>query len=652
MHKKLLTLAALFLVTLCGYAQGVGLGTTRPDTSAALDITAAARGLLIPRMSIAAINAIPKPARGLLAFDTIANQLMVNIGSTARPNWQPVSSNAAGGSTDGWETSGNRGINPASQFIGTTDIKSLRFRVNNRPIGAIDPASGNLFWGLQAGHTGTVGIHTIAIGPGALQTDSTTDELVAIGDSALSKNGKGTENTAIGSKALSSNTQGSSNTAAGAVSLFSNSTGTSNTATGSRSLGSNVTGQFNVADGNLALLVNETAAANVAIGYQTLFNSSTGISNTAIGQGSLFQNETGSSNTATGFHTLFSNTSGSSNTAFGDSALLFNNTGSNNTAIGYSALLNNSTGRSNTAIGDRALIKNTAGTANIAIGEGALFSVTTGALNLAIGRAALVNITSSVENVAVGTNALSQVRTNLFGNTGIGTGAGGEVDMTEDNTAVGAGSVLIQFADNNVCLGAFSQNNFNNDQVNLGNSSTTSIGGAVNFSKLSDGRFKKNIRENVSGIDFIMKLRPVTYQVDMERLEQKLRSSAGKPSQALKGTGPQGPTMDQQLAAGKIVHSGFIAQEVEKAAGETGYDFIGINKPQQEGGLYSLRYASFVVPLVKAVQDQQQTADQLRQGNTDLERQLETLKKIHASRMTQLEDLQKRLLALEKKSTN
>jgi hypothetical protein len=52
--------------------------------------------------------------------------------------------------------------------------------------------------------------------------------------------------------------------------------------------------------------------------------------------------------------------------------------------------------------------------------------------------------------------------------------------------------------------------------------------------------------------------------------------------------------------------SGFIAQEVEQAAKELNYDFDGIYKPQNDKDTYGLGYQQFVVPLVKAVQEQQQ----------------------------------------------
>ncbi len=49
--------------------------------------------------------------------------------------------------------------------------------------------------------------------------------------------------------------------------------------------------------------------------------------------------------------------------------------------------------------------------------------------------------------------------------------------------------------------------------------------------------------------------------------------------------------------------SGFLAQEVEQSGKELKYDFSGVDKPKTDGGLYSLRYSEFVVPLVKSVQE-------------------------------------------------
>ncbi len=54
------------------------------------------------------------------------------------------------------------------------------------------------------------------------------------------------------------------------------------------------------------------------------------------------------------------------------------------------------------------------------------------------------------------------------------------------------------------------------NQTRIGNSSTTSTGGYTNWTNISDGRYKKNVDEDgVVGLDFILKLRPVTYNLDV-----------------------------------------------------------------------------------------------------------------------------------------
>ena len=60
-----------------------------------------------------------------------------------------------------------------------------------------------------------------------------------------------------------------------------------------------------------------------------------------------------------------------------------------------------------------------------------------------------------------------------------------------------------------------------------------------------------------------------------------------------------------------IRRTGFIAQEVEKAADETGFNFDAVKRPQNDKDHYSLSYEEFVVPLVKAVQEQQRIIDSL-----------------------------------------
>jgi len=165
---------------------------------------------------------------------------------------------------------------------------------------------------------------------------------------------------------------------------------------------------------------------------------------------------------------------------------------------------------------------------------------------------------------------------------------------------------------NSTALGNLATNTASN-QVRIGNTAVTSIGGYTGWSNLSDERFKKSIQENVPGLEFIDKLRPVTYQLDVIKLDQFLGYSEKDP--------------DYQSSGDKAddVYTGFVAQEVEEAAQSIGFDFSGIDPAQNDNDHYSLRYAEFVVPMVKAIQEQQQMINNLIDENSELKQRLERL---------------------------
>jgi hypothetical protein len=100
-----------------------------------------------------------------------------------------------------------------------------------------------------------------------------------------------------------------------------------------------------------------------------------------------------------------------------------------------------------------------------------------------------------------------------------------------------------------------------------------------------------------------MKLEPVTYTLDVNAVNELLGIDRLVPA-----TSPDGFTR-----ASTMVRTGFIAQDVEAAARALGYDFSGVDAPKNESDLYGLRYAEFVVPLVKAVQEQQALIQLLQQ---------------------------------------
>ena len=638
-----------------------------------------------------------------------------------------------------WGLIGNKGTT-SSNFIGTTDNQSLRFKVNNQPAGLIGN-EGNVALGLNSLTNNISGLNLTAIGHLALTSNTTGSLNTALGDRAMRTNTTGSSNVAVGFQSLSNNTSGLENTAAGLSSLLSNTTGTANTAVGLFALTNNTTGNLNTAIGRSAALGNTTGSLNTSIGTRALFTNTTGSNlvaigdsalffqnggngqNTAVGSKALFANTTGSSNTAIGFNSLKSNTIGLQNTAIGMSAMQSNTTGFANTANGYQALNNNTigssntangtgalnknttgnfntangvsalflntTGSSNTANGKDALFSNTTGSSNTANGESALFSNTTGSFNTAngvyalngntagnfntaTGREALLSNTTGSGNTAYGVNAMTNnstgfsntsigldaLRANNTGNknTAIGDSAARANTTGINNTVVGFRSLLnntsgsnnvavgdsalrsISTGSNNTALGhntIFNSGATNNstalgantavtslNQIRLGNSAVTSIGGQVGFTALSDGRFKTNVQTNVPGIDFINKLHPVTYHFNVKKIDE---FNGFNPY-----TAEQLKARDEKEA---ITYTGFIAQDVEKAAKEMNYNFSGVDAPKNDKDMYGLRYAEFVVPLVKAVQELSSQNEKLKMKNeelvkndTNLQKQIDELK--------------------------
>ena len=81
MKHKLLSISVLIFFVIPVIAQNVGLGTSSPNASAALDITANNRGLLMPRMTTTARNNIAAPAKGLLVYDSTLGTFTFHNGS-------------------------------------------------------------------------------------------------------------------------------------------------------------------------------------------------------------------------------------------------------------------------------------------------------------------------------------------------------------------------------------------------------------------------------------------------------------------------------------------------------------------------------------------------------------------------------------------
>jgi len=355
--------------------------------------------------------------------------------------------------------------------INITDKKVWVGNASSTPIQLIGAGASMSLTSLTTSSDASISGLTVGKGGGSVATNT------ALGVSALASNSTGYQTTAVGFQALNANT-GNNNTAFGTQALVLNTSGTDNTAVGLAALGSNTTGAYNTSVGELALNKNTTASNNTAVGYQAGYSNTTGTYLSLLGYHAGYSNTTGSSLTAVGYRSADANTTGAENSAIGMYALLSNTTGQDHSATGYGALQSNTTGSFNTANGAYALNSNTTASNNTAVGYQAGYSAT-GTSNTFIGYQTgqgATPITSGTYNVHLG-----------FYTSGSSASVSNEIVISSGSsggTGKGASTGYI---------------NANGGGTYQGNNSTL-------WSITSDQRLKKNIVDNLVGLDAITKI--------------------------------------------------------------------------------------------------------------------------------------------------
>ena len=170
LHRVLFAAALVAGASFSAQAQGVGIGTTAPDASAALDIVSSSKGALLPRVAVA--TGIASPATGLLVFQT-GNPagFYSNAGTAAAPAWLQL--NVVGGAGD------NLGNHTATQALnlganvltGTCASVGSAVGVGVRADGGLNlgqnTAGNNVYVGYQAGAAVTTGSANLFVGPQA-----------------------------------------------------------------------------------------------------------------------------------------------------------------------------------------------------------------------------------------------------------------------------------------------------------------------------------------------------------------------------------------------------------------------------------------------------------------------------------------------------
>jgi hypothetical protein len=257
---------------------------------------------------------ISNPAINGYEFPTTdgnTNDVLVTDGN-GQLSWSNTNNNA-------WLIDGNTGTNASINFIGTTDMQPLIFKINNIHSGVLDSMFQNTSFGYKSlpNYTGINGNGNTAFGYKALSSNGITGQL----------------NTAFGTSALRRNIDGLNNTAIGAGALSQSITISNNTAFGMNAMGLKTKGQYNTAVGRDAMYNNDSTF-NTAIGTYALYYNYNGTGNTVIGHAAGLNNE--------GSHNVFLGTEAGGKDTLGSNKLYIENDDvDSNNALIYGEFDNN-----------------------------------------------------------------------------------------------------------------------------------------------------------------------------------------------------------------------------------------------------------------------------------------------------------------------
>ena len=618
---KNLTFTTVFLLLMMGVSHlssqnvfpasgSTGIGTLTPNASALLDVQSNTQGILIPRMTKAQRDAIAVPATGLMIYQTNSQPGFYFFNGSA---WSPVTPKGANTSLSNLTaTSINQSLIPVSDL--TFDLGSLTKRWEEGYIGTIRFADGSFQNSAPVPYTGGVGINvtgpTISLNntgvtSGTYGSSSTVPQIqiddqgriISAIDIEIAVPGVGANlnlsnlNTTSINQSLLPNFYGVQDI--GSSSLpWNNIEALEIKAANSFYLGGSkifhITGDNNTFLGYLTGSTNTTGGDNTFLGDDAGSSNTTGSNNTFVGQAAGDLNDVGFNNSFLGASAGEDNTDGEDNTFLGYGAGRNNTTSSFNTYVGAYAGYNSDLSAGNTFIGQTSGYANTLGDDNTFVGQGAGYDNIDGWENTLIGNGSGDNITTGDENVC------------------LGEGSGDNINTGNENTMIGDDAdVTSSSFSNSTALGNLASATASN-QVRIGNSSVSSIGGYTSWTNISDERFKSEIKANVAGLEFITKLKPVTYTLNVSEINN-LTNPNWKNEISQNG-------MDAIAAKEAYRQIGFLAQEVEDAAQSINFEFSGVDIPKNENDFYGLRYAEFVVPLVKAVQE----LDSINKSNDEI----------------------------------
>ena len=442
----------------------------------------------------------------------------------------------------------------------------------------------NVIIGQDAG-TGGTGIfrYNVAIGVNALNStgNNQVQEVIAIGRDAATKiNSNDASGTvAIGSFALGELTSGQANTAIGWAALYE---------------GCDV-GDFNTAVGYQCMYTfnpgSDGHGSNTAVGYKAGYSNSTSENNTFMGA-RAGEAVTGAGNVIIGREAGLAMTSGADCVIIGHAAAAANNTRDGLVIIGSGAGAALTSGDANTFVGGGAGRLVSSGDHNTLLGYQAGYDLhSAGSHNTLIGKAAGENMNASGDgnNVALGSETADTI-TSGTNNTILGTAS--------DAAAGAVNQIVIGYGvsgqgDNYAVIGNGSQT-----RLYIGDDQGGQLFAGTSTINTSDRRIKKDIEDSDLGLNFINKLRPITYRKkEVIDYDDSLKT---KMSWYKNDTPPR--VLDEEQK--EKIRLGFIAQEVGEVLQDLGFsennEIVQIDENTTQQGL---AYERFVPTLVKAVQE-------------------------------------------------
>lgn len=338
-----------------------------------------------------------------------------------------------------------------------------------------------------------------------------------------------------------------------------------NTAIGRNVLGWAIKPNYCTAMGYNALEKALAGVGTVSIGVNSSYNTIKSNNSVVVGMNANTSNSTSNGDVSIGYGAMNSVPHSDYNVAIGYQALYGANTArgvtiSDNIAIGRFAQANTQGAiTSNVSVGASALRYNQ-GNFNTAIGQQASQDNTTGGYNTSIGCNAGRSLTTATKYTALGYNALNNATIDGFTNI---TGVGQNSTVSDSN------------------------------QVQLGNSQATPY--AFNALQLrSDRRDKIDIEDVKLGLDFINKLKPVEYRMNIR--ESYVDYDEEGNAIEVENDGSR---------SGKRKHMGLIAQDVKSVLDEMDVDYSFFQHHSVNGGkdVMSLSYEELISPLIKSIQE-------------------------------------------------